>query len=406
MRSDTIPPQLRALLDAAASLARSAPTARLALAALDGLVDPDAVPAPRRERVAASLARASAGAPAQLAPNEVERALRRAWGRPPGRVLDALELERPLAAGALGQVHAARLDGAPVTVELRRPELERAVRADLALLDGLAPPLRTAFPALDVAAWLRAVREQALDELDLEHAAGLQRRVARAVRDVDGLVVPAVHGALAAPGVLVADRLAGPTLADERPDDPARAARVLLAAHVTAARAGIAPVNPRPEHVVLLGAGRLGLLGTGAAVPVDRPRVEAWLRALAAVRGEQAGALARALAADLGVLATEDAEAALALARGIFGALATGPARLDAATLAAAGGRALDALPAVFDLVRRGSPVPEDAALARMLGQLALVLARLEANEDWLAPAATRPPARAGPRSPRSERRP
>jgi ABC1 atypical kinase-like domain len=398
------PPGLRALVEAATSLARGSTTARVALWALDGLLDPAAVPAELRARTTDLLDRAAAAAPAPLRARQVEQVLRRAWGRPPTRVLEELELDEPLAAGALGQVHGARLDGEAVTVEVRRPGLERAVRGDLALLDGLAAPLRSAFPALDAGAWLRAVRAQVLDELDLEHAASLQRRVARALRDVDGVVVPAVRGELAAPVVLVAQRLMGPTLAQERPADPAGVARVLLRAHLAAARAGVAPFDARPEHVVLLGGGRIGLLGAGAAAPIARRRVEAVLEALAAIGAGDAAALGRALDAELAVLGTPDAEVALTIARAVLGDLVDGPARLDAAALAAAGGRALEVGGALSRLARRATPAPEDGPLARMLGQLVLVLARLEASEDWVEVATrpTRPRARGARRSPRS----
>jgi ABC1 atypical kinase-like domain len=398
-----LPPALRALAQAATSLARGSASARLALARLDGLVDPAALPPEVRGAVAKAIGRAAEQTPAPLGAGEAERVLRAAWGRPPRRVLEALELDHPLSAGPLGQVHAARLGGDPVTVELRRPGLERAIRGDLALLDGVASPLRAAFPRLDTTAWLRAVREQVLDELDLEHAAGQQRRVGRALRDLDDVVVPEVHADLAAPGVLVAARLEGPTLAEDRPADRGAAARTLVLAHATAARAGIAPVDARPDHVVLLGGPRLGLLGTGAAVAVDRGRVESWLAALAAVRDGDAETLGR-VGDGLGALGTEDAEAALALTREVLDGLMPdppAPARLDAEALAGVGERALDALPALFALARRATPAPEDGPLARMLGQLALVLARLAASEDW---ARLPTPARgsAGRRSPRS----
>jgi predicted unusual protein kinase regulating ubiquinone biosynthesis (AarF/ABC1/UbiB family) len=398
------PPALRALLEATASLARTAPSAQLALATLHALVDPAVVPHAVRGPVVAALDRAEARAPGPLGAREVERLLRAAWGRPPARVLDAMELDRPLRAGPLGQVHDARLEGEAVTVEVRRPGLERTVRGDLALLDGLAAPLGAAFPALDAGAWLRALRAQALDELDLEHAAGLQRRVRRALRDVPGVVVPAVHSELATPDVLVAERLDGPTLAQERPADAASVARALVGAHVAAARAGIVPVDARPEHVVLLADDGIGLLGTGAAAPVRPERVDGLLAALGAVRDDDPAALGRALA-DLGLLDARDAPDALALAREVLGELADGPARLDAGLLAAAGGRALDALPALFALARRAAALAEDAPPARALGQLALVLARLEASEDWARLAATRAPGPAGRRPARSARR-
>src|SRR5436190_2586449 len=114
----------------------------------------------------------------------------------------------------------------------------------------------------------------------------MHRRVARVLRGVDGVVVPAVRTELCAEDVFVAELLDGQTLADgARPPDPGEAARVLMEAHMAAARAGFALVDARPGHVVVLGDGRIGLLGVGMARPVGRDRVGRAFDALAALRG-------------------------------------------------------------------------------------------------------------------------
>ena len=138
-----------------------------------------------------------------MAPKQVEKALRSAWGRAPGKVLDELDLDAPVAITPLAQVHRGALGGAPVAVKVRRAGLDNAVRADLSLLDALRPPLGGAFPSLDAGVLLRRIREQALDELDLEHEAAQQRAVGRALRDVADVVVPTTHSELAGGAVLV-----------------------------------------------------------------------------------------------------------------------------------------------------------------------------------------------------------
>ncbi len=286
----------------------------------------------------------------------MERELRAAWGRPVGRVLDELDLAAPVAVTPLAQVHRGELDGAPVAVKLARPGLEAAVRADLMLLDALRPPLAAAFPNLDGGALLAQIRERALDELDFEHEASQQRAVARALRRTAGVEVPGGHSELATPAVVVSDFLDGPTLADGRPDDPAAVARALVAAHVDAARAGLLLCDPRPNHVVLRPDGRIGLLGTGAAVAGDRAWLRRRLALPAALRDADPAVFGAALAAD-GLLAEgrgaprrperlragatprgRDPSAAVAhrLLHETLGDLLTGPARLDGA---AAGGR-------------------------------------------------------------------
>jgi predicted unusual protein kinase regulating ubiquinone biosynthesis (AarF/ABC1/UbiB family) len=285
----------------------------------------------------------------------------------------------PIAVRAAAQTHRGSADGVPVAIRIRRPGLERSVRNDLALLDTLAPPLGAALPNAQAGALLRSVREQLLDELDFEHEASTHRRVARILRDVDGLVVPAVRTDLCAQDVFVAELLDGQTLQDgARPTDPERAARALVAAHVAAARAGLALLDARPGHVVVLPDGRIGLLGIGLARPVDRTRVGLALDALAALRGGDRDAFAHAVES-AGAL-TEGATA-YGLAQSVLGSLVEGAAKLDAASLR----RALREAAPALTLATQAMPHPDDPHLARAAGQLLATLARLEATADWPA---------------------
>ena len=148
------------------------------------------------------------------------------------------------------------------------------MRADLALLDLLRPPLASLLPQTDTGALLAAIRERALDELDLLHEAEQERAAGRVLRRTTaGVETPVVHLDLATPAVKVAGWLEGPTLDDQLPADPQAVARTLLAAHADAARAGLVLTDARPNHVVLLHDGGIGLLGTGGAAAVDRERV-------------------------------------------------------------------------------------------------------------------------------------
>jgi predicted unusual protein kinase regulating ubiquinone biosynthesis (AarF/ABC1/UbiB family) len=384
-RAPIEPPRaLAAVLDLAVALARQAPSSRVAIARAGGALDPATLPPRLAAAVERELAAAREAVCVALAARDVERQLQAAWGRPPARVLDELDPE-PLAVTPTGQVHRAELDGVAVAVKLRRPGLERQLRADLALLDALGPALGAAFPRLDASAVLRDAREQALDELDLEHEAGQQRRIARALRGVEGVTVPRVHLELAAPDVLVADLAAGETLAaGARPADGAAAARALAAAFRAAVLdAGLAPVDPRPSHVVVAPDGTLALLGLGVARPVDRERARRALDGLTALTGDEPAAFA-AVAAGHGVLDDDAARAAHPLLRAVAGPLlGAEPAALDAAALAALLARAWEAGPELAVLACRAAPLPEDLALARMLGQLTALMARLEATERW-----------------------
>ena len=380
-----LPPALSALVDVGVALVRRAPSARIAIARAGDLFDPDDLTPALREIVVAEVEAARDATCVELRPKEVERLLREAWGRPPGKVLDALEPE-PLAVRPAAQVHRAELDGSPVAVKVRRPGVERAVRNDLALLDAVAAPLRAAFPNLDAGAVLRDARESVLDELDLEHEASQQRRIARALREVQGVTVPRPHLELAQGGVLVTDFVEGTTLADgARPPDAGAAARALVEAFRAAALgAGLAPVDPRATHVIVRPDGSLALLGVGVARPVDRERAATALDALQALADDDAERFTSVVAGS-GILPAGEAREAHAILREVLGELLDAPATLDAPALLALGDRAAAAAADLAALAAVGSPRTEDLALGRMLGQLVALLARLGASEDWVA---------------------
>ncbi len=385
-----LPPALAALADAAVALVRRAPSARLAIVRAGGVLELEALRPQTRERVEREVAQARASVCVELPAREVEGILKAAWGGAPGKVLDAFDPE-PVALTPAGQVHRGEHDGRPVAIKVLRPGVERSVRNDLALLDVLAVPLSAAFPRLDAGAILRDAREQALDELDFEHEASVQRRLARVLRGVDGVSAPAPVLELCAHDVLVAAWAPGATLASgERPDDPAATARALIAAFRAAVlEAGLAPVDLRASHVVVDGPA-VSLLGLGLSRPVDRARAEQAVGAFAAVAdGDEAGFVAAVEA--MGLLSGEAAAEAFGVARRVLGELVAGPALLDAAALRELFARAAGEGPALLRVAGAASLAPEDLALARALGQLLAVLSRLRVVEDWAALVPGRP---------------
>jgi ubiquinone biosynthesis protein len=377
-----LPPAVAALADAGLGLARRAPSARIAIVRGGEVLEPEALHPAVREVVEQEVAAASAIC-TPLSARDVEKALKEAWGRPPGKVLDDLD-PQPLAVRPAAQVHRAELDGAPLAVKVRRPGVERSVRNDLSLLDVLAAPVGAAFPRLDAGAVLRELREQALDELDFEHEASTLRRVGRAVRGIDGVAVPRPQLDLAAPGVLVTELLDGTTLAaGARPPDGAAAVGALADAfRAIVLEAGLAPYDVRASHVLVRADGSLGLLGAGVARPVDRERARLGLDGLAALRVGDEAAFA-GVVERLGVVPADRAADAYAVLRSVGGELAEGPATLDAAALRSLGERAARATRPLAALAMAGSPQPADLPLARMLGQLVAVIARLGATADW-----------------------
>ena len=385
MRTETsLPPAVNALLDVGLGLVRRAPSARLAIVRAGGLLEPEALTDPVREALEAEVEAARDAVCVPLAAKEVEQILKGAWGGAPAKILDDFE-DEPLAVTAAAQVHRGQYDGTPVVVKVRRPGVERSVRNDLVLLDALAGPLRSAFGNLDAGAILRDVREQALDELDFEHEASTQRRVARALRGVDGVTVPRPLLDLSTSEVLVSERAEGTTLAaGGRPADTGAAARALIAAFRAAALdAGLAPVDLRASHVVVGPDDRLALLGMGVSRSVDRERAARALDVLDALAVDDADAFG-ARVAETGLLGREEAAAAHGVLRDVAGPLIEGPAVLDATAVRELGVRGWRAAPTLTGLATAASPHPEDLALGRMLGQLLATLSRLGAREDWV----------------------
>lgn len=377
----TLPPALRTLVEAGGALVRRSSSGRFALGRLAPLVDEDLVPA-ALGAWPARLEAARAEVTVPIAFKDVEKTLKGAWGRPAAKVLDALERE-PVAVTPGAQVHRGERDGAVVAIKVLRPGLAAAVRNDLALLDVLATPLGAVFGAMDAGAILREIRETALDELDFEHEASTQRAVRRALRGVPELVVPAPDLELSTADVLVGEWLDGPTLEEAAPGDPAAVARTLVAAHVAAAQAGHVLADPRPGHVVLLNRGGVGLLGAGVTRPADRTRVAAALDALVAFRSEDQDGFAAIVADRLALLPGGDAIKAYGLGAVLLDGLLNGEARLDGPALAEVGDRALEHLTAALSLAATVTPQPGDLAVARSVGQLAGLLSRLGATEDW-----------------------
>lgn len=387
VRTD-LPPAVTALIDVGLGLARRAPSARIAIARAGGILEPEAMTPAMAELVDREVGAARASTCVPLGRKDVEQVLKDAWGQAPGKALDDWDPE-PLASTPAAQVHRGEVDGTPVAIKVRRPGVERSVRNDLTLLDVLAAPLRAAFPRMDAVAVLRDVREQALDELDFEHEASTQRRLARVLRGVDGVSVPRPHSELCTTDVLVADFAAGTTLADGgRPDDPGAAARRLVAAvRACALEAGLIPVDLRASHVVVGRRGELSLLGLGTAREVGKDRARDALDALRDLAGGDADAFAQRVAGT-GVLGDDDARAAFDVLRTVLDGLIGEPATLDAAALRALGERARDAAPQLARLAMASAPEPQDLALGRALGQLVAVLSRLSVREDWVTLAA------------------
>lgn len=399
--------RLRRALESAAWLLADAPSTRLALAHLAGVLPPgtDAeLPPDLRRRLQAAAADGRVPMPA----DHVERQLCEAWGSVEG-VLDELDPE-PVAVRPGGQVHRGVHEGAPVAVKVRRPGLAPVVRGDLVLVEQAARMVGGAGPGIDAAGLMREVRERMLDEFDLEHEASVQRSFARALRSSVRFVVGRPVSELSAETVLVTPWVEGTSIAALAAEDqgepqeaplrqagsgaqaPPAAARLgaahaLMAFHLGAGRFGTVHADPDPRDALLTLDGRLAILDFGATAHVPTDRVDLATTVLEALARRDGPGLAQALAA-LGWLpgaTADDGAILLRLAERVLGPFLDGPAVLDVDAVGDMMERAGHAAPEAGALVQRTRVQPQDLWPLRGLGQLALALAPLGVEADWLA---------------------
>lgn len=133
---------------------------------------------------------------AEVAWEEIEAQLREDLGQSPDEVFKAVE-HQPLASASLGQVHRAQLeDGTEVVLKVRRPGIRSIVEADLRLLKRLAdiieaeaPDLKQYRPKALVSQFSRSLRR----ELDFAAECRNAERIAEALAEDSGIVVPEVH---------------------------------------------------------------------------------------------------------------------------------------------------------------------------------------------------------------------
>ena len=355
---------------------------RLALAHLASLIGEERLPRDVRRRVAV---------PEPLAFKEVERVLKGAWGRPPGKVLGDLERE-PHAVTPAAQVHRGEdEDGNPVAVKLRRPGLSEVVRSDLVLLETAAGALSPALPGVDAGAVVREIRERLLDELDLEYEAATQRRFARALRGHARLHVPMPVMDLCEETVLLSAWVDGRSIRElgehGTEEDRATAAHALVEfVGTAAATVGVAVADPHPDDALLMDDGRLAVVDFGAVRELPPERLELARASLTAFRDGDAKALAKVLDASgwLPGAKAKDAQLGLDIADDLLGPVLRGAAPLTARALQDAGRRLDRHAETIATQARRTGVAAEDLWPLRGVGQLGLVLAYLGVQADWL----------------------
>ncbi len=222
----------------------------------------------------------------------------------------------PVAAASIAQVHAARLvSGEEVAVKVQRPQVNRLVRRDLAVMSWIAPLLVGRIPAAALGnppALVDVFAETIVEELDFRLEAQNMLDVARVLVETDqhALVVPRPHPRLVTRRVLVMERLEGYAWGDAKTmraagiDTEAVISSALIAFLEGAILFGVFHGDLHGGNLFVRPDGRVALLDFGITGRLDEPSRLAFLRLImAGAANDTAGEVAAMR--DLGALPAE-----------------------------------------------------------------------------------------------------
>jgi ubiquinone biosynthesis protein len=234
---------------------------------------PDLIP----PEVAEELARLQDQVP-PLTEEQVVGVMEEELGVPWEDVFEHIDPE-PLAAGTIGQVHRARLEGGHrVVVKVQRPDAAEEIERDLGLFAIFAEKAegREALAGLiDIPAVVEHLSSSLRRELDFRQEAGNIERMQEALAGYSRIGVPGVHGQLTSRRLLVMDEVVGGgPLRDAPPGEERReAARQLLDAfYKQVLTEGFFHADPHPGNL-LWADGKIWLLDLGMVGTLeDEPR--------------------------------------------------------------------------------------------------------------------------------------
>jgi ubiquinone biosynthesis protein len=229
--------------------------------------------------------------------------IERQLGAPVGKVVAALD-PAPLGSASIGQVYEAWLHGGErVAVKVQRPEAQRRVEADLALMRDFAALLDARFGDkifIDVKELVAEFEGVIRRELDYEAEAQNARRFAINFAGTP-VKIPRVYTELSTRRVLTMEFIEGTRFHDLRPLllPPAERRRVATlgaeAIFKMAFEDGFFHGDPHPGNLILTPQGELALLDFGMVGFMSRGDIEALSRLFIAVIQRDAAAVLRGL---------------------------------------------------------------------------------------------------------------
>ncbi len=209
-------------------------------------------------------------------PAAVADVLARAFPDGVGTVFREFSAE-PFAAGTVAQVHRARLpDGRTVAVKVLRPGVTDALRADFAVLLGIAGAaerISRSARVLNLRGLVTELRDLLLSQTDLTHEARNYRRFAREYADDPTVHIPRVMDELSSAEVLVTEFVdgIGPYNTDRVSlDGPALAKRLDDAVDRMVYVSGLCHADLHPGNFFWTADGRLVLVDLGLVHQLSR----------------------------------------------------------------------------------------------------------------------------------------
>jgi ubiquinone biosynthesis protein len=227
---------------------------------------------------------------------EVVQVMEEELGVPWEDVFESIEPE-PLAAGTIGEVHRARLEGGTrVVVKVQRPGAAEEIERDLGLFALFAEKAegREALSGLvDIPAVVDHLSSSLRRELDFREEAANIERMRAVLAEFPHLGVPGVHEQLTTKRLLVMEEIQGGPLRDAPPgEERRRAARELLEAYYRQVLTdGFFHADPHPGNL-LWADGRIFLLDLGMVGSLDEETRSLLLLILLAFWREDADFLA------------------------------------------------------------------------------------------------------------------
>ena len=186
--------------------------------------------------------------------------------------------DKPIASGSIGQVHAAVLrSGEAVVVKVKRPNIEKTIRADLDLLEFLAPQaeqleeLKPFRPVMLIDEFGRSLRR----EMDFVSEASFTTKIGEHLASNPRILVPKVHWDFTGANVLVMERLEGISLNQQDAIAKLSADKKQVARDLAEAffqqffKTGLFHADPHPGNILLKEDGRICLVDFGMVGRLD-----------------------------------------------------------------------------------------------------------------------------------------